>query len=134
MAARKRASRTRGDSTSPNTVLVVFLVIFILATFGLGGWVWSMFERVRTAEGKARDAETAKAAANRAEEWAKLQASELRVMLGDPVYKEEKSSELNDWKVAREKFVKVSDKGVWEYTEDGEFKGAAYLDSFKKWM
>ena len=48
--ARKRSARSQGGSSSPNTVLVVFLVLFILATLGLGGWVYSIFGERRLAE------------------------------------------------------------------------------------
>jgi hypothetical protein len=76
--ARKRSTRTPSGSSSPNTVLVVFLVLFILATLGLGGWVYSMSGERAKWEKQAKDAEVKVAAAKKGEEWAQLQEYELR--------------------------------------------------------
>ena len=50
-------------SSSPNTVLVVFLILFILSTLGLGTWVYMLFgQRAAWEAEKRKSKETADAA------------------------------------------------------------------------
>ncbi|MCI0463938.1 MAG: hypothetical protein L0Z62_43950 [Gemmataceae bacterium] len=101
--ARKRASRDRGDSASPNRVLIVFLVIFILTTFGLGGWVYSLFGQRKLGEDAKLDGEVKKKNAAALEKWVMLQLYEMRAMNGDAPMLDEKSTDNEQWRTLRAK-------------------------------
>ncbi len=115
--ARKRASD--GDSSNPNKVLVVFLVLFILTTLGLGFWVYSIFgERRKYSDERAEAAAKEKVAKELETVW-KFQALEARAMLGD-----DKSPEHGEWSQLREAFL----------ADDARFKDMPGKDLFKKWI
>src|SRR5438093_1376025 len=92
MAAKKRSSRSRRpDSTSPNTVLVLFLVFFVLLSIGLGVWGYYGYAGQKELKDKAESAERAKNAAIKAERFANLFSREARVQLvgRDGLFREE---------------------------------------------
>src|SRR3712207_5728078 len=117
--ARSRASRSRGDSANPNTVLVVFLVLFILTTLGLGVWVYSMFGQRHRAEEAKREANETLDKAKKREEWAKLQLQEMWAMLGE---QDDKAPEYEEWKAARAEVIEPGAEP--KFKEGGKF--AAY--------
>ena len=127
--ARKRSSRTAGGSSSPNTVLVVFLVLFILATLGLGGWVYSVFGERHKWEKQAKDADVKVAAAKKAEDWALLKDYELRNMMGDPSMQDDKSTEFEHWKLLQPELITEADGKV-KLNDAGKFKDEKDKDSF----
>src|SRR4051812_2053363 len=103
-----RSRSRRGDSSNPNKVLVVFLVLFVLTTLGLGGWIYSMFgDRHRGAQLK-KEAQDTEAAAKKREEWAEYRVAEMRAMLGDPTVLEDKSTDHENWKTARAAVIDAS--------------------------
>jgi hypothetical protein len=126
--ARKRASS--GDSSSPNKALVVFLVLFILISMGLGGWVYSIFGERRKYEEDARKAKADVTLAKEAEGWWKLQALELRAMLGDPILRDDKTDEHKDWRLLREEFV----EGASKMKDGSKYKDMKEKDAIKKWI
>jgi hypothetical protein len=129
--ARKRSTRTPAGSSSPNTVLVVFLVLFILATLGLGGWVYSIFGERAKWEKQAKDAEVKVAAAKKAEDWALLQEFELRNMMGDPSMQDDKSTEFEQWKLLHAELISEAD-GKAKLNDAGKFKDEKDKDAFFK--
>jgi hypothetical protein len=127
--ARKRSTRSQGGSSSPNKVLVVFLVLFILATLGLGGWVYSIFGERHKWEKSAKDAKINQTAADKARDWALLQAYELRNMLGDPSIQDEKAT--LEWKNLRDEFVAEADTpDKTKIKEGSKFDGEKDKDAF----
>jgi hypothetical protein len=93
--ARKR-SRTKASASNPNTVLVVFLVFFILLSIGLGVWGYFGYKRADERE-KARKDEEAKAKqAQTAEKWYKLQAMWARAVAGHKLG-EGAEADLKNW-------------------------------------
>jgi hypothetical protein len=130
--ARKKAARSRPDSSSPNKVLVVFLVIFILTTLGLGGWVYSIFGERRKGEEQARKFDADAKLAKQDLDWWQLQTYELRAMVGDPAFQDDKTDEYKRWKELRDQFVeqaadvKIKDDSKWKTEKDGE--------AVKKWI
>src|SRR5262249_42680329 len=79
--AKKKSSRTkqRGSPTSPNTVLVLFLVFFVLLSIGLGVWGYYGYAGQKDLKDAAANAEKAKNAAFKAEAFANLINREVRV-------------------------------------------------------
>ncbi len=121
--ARKRATPNRGDG-SPNRVLVVFLVLFILATFGLGGWAYSMMNEQHKATDTLRRAEVKEKSAKKVEEWLRFQILEFRAMVGDAVLQDDKSSDYEQWKISRAEVVDPADPT--KFVEGGKFTGEGY--------
>jgi hypothetical protein len=104
VAPRKQPFQRRG-SQSPNTVLVIFLIFFILATIVTGVMAYYGYAGQADLRKKATDAETNAKAARNAEEWALFQSRLARSALGDPLYKDENLDEDNFLKVALDDFV-----------------------------
>jgi hypothetical protein len=129
--ARKRSVRSQGGSTSPNKVLVVFLVLFILATLGLGGWVYSIFGERHKWEASAKEALNKEKAAKKAEDWALLQSYELRNMLGDPSLQDDKSSEFVQWQSLHDDFI-AEEGGQPKIKEGNKFDAEKDKDAFFK--
>ena len=62
------ARRTKPQGSSPNTILVVFLVLFILTNIGFAVWVYNLFgERDKWDKAAKDNADQATAAKNNAE-------------------------------------------------------------------
>lgn len=133
--ARRRASQDAGSS-SPNTVLVVFLVLFILTTLGLGGWVYSIFGERRKADEAGRLAAAKEIAAKENEAWGRYQALEMRAMLGDPVFRDDKTDEHKAWKELRDDFVEAGAGAEPKFKEDTKFKNAPKeeKEAMKAWV
>src|SRR5262249_26061108 len=110
MAAKKRSSRSRRpDSTSPNTVLVLFLVFFVLLSIGLGVWGYYGYAGQKELKDAAVRADQAKTAAIKAERFANLFSREARVeVLGrDALFKEEGGfDEGTSYDADREEIIK----------------------------
>jgi hypothetical protein len=114
--AKKKSSRKQrsGPPTSPNTVLVLFLVFFVLLSIGLGVWGYYGYAGQKELKDAAATAERNKTAALKGEEYAKFVAAELRAQVLGPNFllKEEGGiDEANLWQVAREDFKSNEDGG-----------------------
>ena len=129
--ARKRSSRSQAGSSSPNTVLVVFLVLFILATLGLGGWVYSIFGERHKWESQAKEAVNKEKSAKKAEDWALLQAYELKNMLGDPSLQDDKGADFERWKNLHDD-VFSEEGGQFKLKEGNKFDAEPDKDAFFK--
>lgn len=97
--ALKKAPK-RKDNTNPNTVLVLFLVFFVLLSIGLGTWGYFGYagqDKLRDdAVKKAKDAEAAKISAD----FALFQALDARQAMGHPL----EPDDLKDLDKLRERF------------------------------
>ena len=84
MAGLKSPSKRKRDSSKPNTVLVVFLVFFILISIGLG--VWGYYGYADKDKMQATTKEKVKAAtdAKDYELYALFIANEARTAIGAP--------------------------------------------------
>src|SRR5438874_13298633 len=98
-----KKSKKRGDPSNPNTVLVLFMVFFILLSIGLGVTTYYGYAGQKKLEEGAKEATTKAAASRKAEEYALLQARLGRAAVG-PMYKDETSDEVNDLAVAYDAF------------------------------
>jgi hypothetical protein len=99
MARRSKSSR----GTGPNKVLVVFLVLFILTSIGLGVWAYTLVKERDNwpAEAKKKDEEIQKA--KLMEAWANFKADELRAAMGDKSFYDQ-SENVNFWLQTRAYF------------------------------
>jgi endonuclease III len=103
MAARKKSSRNRGNPNNPNTVLVLFMVFFILVSIGTGVTTYYGYAGQKKLEEDATSArKEAKAARNALEYW-KFQALFARAAQG-PLVKDDNTDEYNDLGVYAEGF------------------------------
>jgi hypothetical protein len=100
--SKKKKPARRGDSTSPNTVLVIFLVFFVLATLGVGGWAWSLNNERHKWSKEAKDEKDKTTGLQKAIDWYKFQSYDARAALGDPAFKDDKSDEYNTLKLFHE--------------------------------
>lgn len=141
MAAKKRSPQKQRGGNSPNTVLVIFLVFFVLLSVGLGVGTYYGFANQDKFEAKAKDAQKAANAARKAEEWA-LGISQLhRRMVGDPLFKDDATDEDNLFQVWLEEFLKPDGKFKDQKTrpiiekalEDGK-KVLGWNDAAKKFV
>ncbi|MCC7090270.1 MAG: hypothetical protein IT295_14025 [Dehalococcoidia bacterium] len=119
--ARKRASRSRGDSSNPNKVLIVFLVLFILTTLGLGGWIYSMFADRHRGQQLKEEAQKILGEAKTREEWAMLQVYEMRAQGGDAAVLDEKSTDFDQWKTFRAAAIDSSGAEL-KFIDNGKYK------------
>ena len=89
------ARRSRSGGNNPNTVLVVFLVIFVLTNIALGVWLYTMYQERDKWQKDAADKDAQVKGANLAAEWNKYKSDELRAAIGDPGFN--KSDYLGPW-------------------------------------
>jgi hypothetical protein len=100
MAARKRSA---GSRDNPNTVLVVFLVFFVLLSIALGVTTYYGYAGQKKLEEDALNARKEAKAARNAEDYYKFQALTARAAQG-PLTKNENVDEPNDFAVLMEGF------------------------------
>lgn len=105
----------KAPSTSPNKVLVIFLVIFILATLSFATWVYVQAKDRDKWDNNAKlkDDELKKERQNA--EWYKYQRDELLAAIGEPEFAK-KAEALKSWREKREFFLKQGGFA----NEDGE--------------
>jgi hypothetical protein len=98
------ARRTKtAPTTSPNKVLVVFMVLFILTTIGEGVWAYTLLKDKDNWDKTAKEMELKKTAAEREQEWYKYQVAEVLAAAGDEGFYS-KSENVKQWQVLREQF------------------------------
>jgi hypothetical protein len=117
MARRSKSSR----GSSPNKVLIVFLVLFILAAIGEGVWAYTMIKEKDTWDKGVKDKEVTEAAAKREADWATFKSNELKAAMGDPDFN--KSEVKTTWLKEHNDFM-----------EDNRFKYPADRAAFKNFV
>jgi hypothetical protein len=113
--ARKRPGQS--GSSSPNTVLVVFLVLFILATLGMGGWAYSMIDGKKKAEEAADAASKKEAPLKKQADFYKMLAYEARIAQGDLGG----GAEFTEWQGLRD-FIETDNNGKVTVKDDTKYK------------
>jgi len=113
--------KKKEPSTSPNTVLIIFLVLFVLLTLGFGFWGYSGMANVAEAQNKVKAATTTAAVEKTSCKYYSMLYRDLRIALGDKLEPEEEA----DWKVNRDDFLKEG---------SSTFKDEKHQDAAKKLM
>jgi hypothetical protein len=98
-----RRTKTAGPSTSPNKVLVIFLVLFILVAIGEGVWAYSLLKERDNWDKVAKDKTDAAKAANLEQDWVKFKLDEVLAAVGDENFYS-KSENVKDWLQRRNYF------------------------------
>jgi hypothetical protein len=88
MAPRKRSKATASGS-SPNTVLIIFLVFFVLLSIGLGVWAYYGYQAAKKKEAQGADIAKKAEADKRGLDWYKLQALWTKAAAGHELSKDE---------------------------------------------
>jgi hypothetical protein len=99
------AKKLKAQSTSPNKVLVIFLVLFILSTLGFSIWVYTLAKDRDKWDVAARDLTEKLKSVNQVLEWNKFKVAELSAAIGDPEFGKSPDT-LKAWKENREFFLK----------------------------
>jgi hypothetical protein len=134
------ARRSRSDSSSPNTVLVIFLVLFILMNIGFGVWIYTLIQTRDSWDKAAAEKDTQLKAANAAAEWKGYQRDELSAAIGIPDFVN-KADRVDYWRTKRKEF---KDQGLFQGENDAEdfmrtvaflekelgFRDTGYVDTF----
>lgn len=94
-----RRSKTR-DGSSPNTILVIFLVLFILSNIGFGVWVYNLFQERDKWDKAAADKDVQIKAVQNTSDFYRLWANELRAGVGDPEFTK-KQDAVGAWREKR---------------------------------
>jgi hypothetical protein len=119
MAGLKKQRKEK--STSPNVVLVVFLVFFFLLTIGLGIWGYYAYAGQDILRKEASSARAAATGANLGKEYYFMLYGDLRLALGDTI----DPAEQDQFDTARESFL---------LPDFGKFKDEKTKDAAKKLM
>jgi hypothetical protein len=97
-------ARKSKSSNNPNSVLVIFLVFFILMNIGFGVWVYTLVGDRDKWDSTAKDLQKKEAATKQGQDWYKFKSEELLAALGDPDWMG-KSEVVNTWKEAHVSFL-----------------------------
>jgi hypothetical protein len=119
------ARRSRPQSTSPNKVLVIFLVIFLLATIGFGGWVFMLYREKDKWDVTAKDKMEELKYEKQTREWLAYQRDELLAALGGSEFSKNAEA-LKNWKENRQSFMKNA--------ADSRFKGEEGEKEFRDYI
>src|SRR5580693_2280657 len=84
MAGLKTPSKKKRDSSKPSTVLVIFLVFFILISIGLGVWGYYGYAGQEKLESAAKAANNAAKADKAFANYALYLSNEARLAIGAP--------------------------------------------------
>jgi Na+-transporting NADH:ubiquinone oxidoreductase subunit NqrC len=109
VAPRKKPYQPRRGAQSPNTVLVIFLIFFVLGTIVAGVLAYYGYDGQKKLKEEAKNKEAAAKSALKAEDWANFQSYLARKAFGDPFHKEEGIDEETQWQAALDDF-QVDDK------------------------
>src|SRR6185295_8261593 len=99
------ARRTRSQSSSPNKVLVIFLVLFILISIGGFVWGYTLKKEQDKFDTAARSKTEELNKAKQEMEWIKYQRDELLAAMGAQQFTN-KSEVVKAWKENRASFLK----------------------------
>jgi hypothetical protein len=103
VAPRKKPYPQRG-AQSPNTVLVIFLIFFVLATVITGVLAYYGYMGQDKLKKDAKEAEAKVKGVQKAEQWKEFQALLTRMALGDPFFKDDNTDEANNFAASLESF------------------------------
>jgi hypothetical protein len=84
MAGLKSPSKKKRDASKPSTVLVVFLVFFILVSLGLGVWGYYGYAGQEKLDAAAKNDRAAAKAEKEAKDYQMLMGAEARIAIGAP--------------------------------------------------
>jgi hypothetical protein len=112
--APRRPPQRRG-SQSPNTVLVIFLIFFVLATLLAGVLAYYGYDGQKKLKEEAAKAKNDAKAAQKAQEWSDFQSYLARKALGVPLAKGEGIDEETQWQA-----------DLQEFDADGKVTGAKF--------
>lgn len=111
MAGLKKASKRR-DTTNPNTVLVLFLVFFVLLSIGLGTWGYFGYAGQEDLRQKAEKAKLESNVASLGADYNLYLSLEGRQAIGIPL----NADDLKVWEITRDQF----------FIEGGKFKNELF--------
>ena len=97
------ARRSKQPTTSPNKVLVIFLVFFILLTMVFGGWVYMQARDKDNWDAAAKTKDNQLQEARREAEFAGYRANEMEAAIGREEFLKDPEA-LKTWKENREKY------------------------------
>jgi hypothetical protein len=103
VAPRKKRFQQRG-AQSPNAVLVIFLIFFVLATVITGVLAYYGYTGQDKLKKDAKEAEAKVKAGQKAEEWKEFQSMLARKAMGSDLYKDDTTDEENTWQAYVELF------------------------------
>lgn len=119
---KKQYTPKSGSSTSPNTTLVIFLVLFILVSIVTGVLAYYGYEGQEALKAEATKAKAAEAVAEKARKYFEGLANEARASVGGPLKKDEGNDEQNFWDIWRTDFL------------SGKYNNEPNYPEVKKWV
>ncbi|HYV36115.1 MAG TPA: hypothetical protein VE988_10455 [Gemmataceae bacterium] len=111
---------TKPPSTSPNKVLVIFLVFFVLTNIGTAVWVYTAYKEKDKWDTAAKDKDKKLKENEQTLEWFKYQTHELMAAVGDPKFYDRPDA-VKTWKENRASFAKEDKSKGAEGQEDSRF-------------
>jgi hypothetical protein len=131
------ARKTRQQSTNPNKILIIFLVIFIITTIANFVWAITRMQSLHKDTGNWEAKQKELAGVKQEAEWYKYQRDELLAAIGDAELA--KRIDLNSWRENRRAFMKgekfkneEGDKEFREYVKNVlESNLGGFNDSYK---
>jgi hypothetical protein len=114
------ARRSRSDGSSPNSILVIFLVLFILMNIGLGVWIYTLFQERDKWDNASKEKDATIKAKDALADWNKYKYDELANATGIPDVIS-KSDVVLGWRDKRKSF-----------RESGLFQGEPDADEFNR--
>src|ERR1700745_966332 len=118
MAGLKKPSR-RKETTSPNVVLVIFLVFFVLLSIGLGVFAYYGYAGQERADKLAKDAGVKEKAAAKGQAYYRVMFDTLAAATGAPVLSED---EKKGWAADFEEFSKEDGSKFKDEPTFGEYR------------
>jgi hypothetical protein len=97
-------ARRAKSSNSPNSVLVIFLVFFILSNIGFGVWVYTLIGEREKWDTKAKDLEKSLTSEKQAVAWYRYSRDELLAAMGLPDWYN-RSDKVDSWREQHREFV-----------------------------
>jgi hypothetical protein len=97
-------ARRAKSGNNPNSVLIIFLVFFILSNIGFGVWVYTLTSDRDKWDVKEKEAQKQLAAAKTGQDWYKYQRDEMLGAMAEPDFMS-KSELTGPWKQSRAAFI-----------------------------
>jgi len=119
------ARYNKPQTTSPNKVLVIFLVFFILSNIGFAVWVYTLSKDRDKWDVSAKSKDAELKLARQEAEWNKYQRDELLAAIGEPEFNKKAEARMG-WKDNRDFFL----KGEKFKNEEGDEEFKKLIKSF----